>query len=170
VPTCVFGQVFAVPQHQHGPLPAGEPGQRLPDQRPERLPVRDVLVRRALGQRGRRGLPPAGTPPGPVRVDHDAPQVGVRVRAGVEPRPRPLQLDQAGLDDILRRVPVAREQHRHPQMVIAPLADISHVGERYFTRMTVIYRGNRSYRADGKLYQLSQTSTFPLWQSEGHPA
>jgi hypothetical protein len=68
--------------------------------------------------------PPASTPPGPVRVDHDAPQVGVRVRAGVEPRPGPVELDQAGLDEILCCVPVPGEQHRHPQMVIAVLADI----------------------------------------------
>ena len=45
-----------------------------------------------------------------------------------------------------------------------------HVGERYFTRMTVVDTGNRGYQAGGTQYQLPQTFTFPLWQSLGHPA
>jgi hypothetical protein len=112
------GCTFAVPQGQHGPLPPGESGQRLPDLRPERLAVRDFLVSKALRQDRRRGFPPpAGAPPGPVRVHHDAPQVGVQVRSprvGVEPRPRPVELDQAGLDQILRRgqSPVGRTAAR----------------------------------------------------------
>jgi hypothetical protein len=42
-----------------------------------------------------------------------------------------------------------------------------HAGERYFTRLTVIYTGNRSYRAGGKRYQLPQTATYPLSANGG---
>lgn len=37
-----------------------------------------------------------------------------------------------------------------------------HTGERFFTRMTLIYTGNRSYKAGGKTYHLPQTATYPL--------
>lgn len=37
-----------------------------------------------------------------------------------------------------------------------------HAGQRYFTRLTIIYTGNRTYRAGGKLYQVPQTVTYPL--------
>ena len=36
------------------------------------------------------------------------------------------------------------------------------VGEHYFTRLTIIYTGSRSYRAGGKLYYLPATTTYPL--------
>jgi len=42
-----------------------------------------------------------------------------------------------------------------------------HPGERYFTRLTIIYTGTRSYRAGGKTYHLSQTVTYPLSASGG---
>jgi hypothetical protein len=42
-----------------------------------------------------------------------------------------------------------------------------HSGERYFTRLTVIFTGSRSYRAGGKIYHLSQTVTYPLVASGG---
>ena len=42
-----------------------------------------------------------------------------------------------------------------------------HPGQRYFTRVTLIYSGNRSYQADGKQYQLPQTVTDPLSQYGG---
>jgi len=42
-----------------------------------------------------------------------------------------------------------------------------HAGERYFTRLTIIFTGNRSYRAGGKTYHLSQTATYPLVASGG---
>jgi len=38
----------------------------------------------------------------------------------------------------------------------------AHGGERYFTRLTIIYIGVRSYRAGGKTYHLPQTATYPL--------
>ncbi len=37
-----------------------------------------------------------------------------------------------------------------------------HGGERYFTRLTIIYTGSRAYRAGGKLYHLPATATDPL--------
>jgi hypothetical protein len=37
-----------------------------------------------------------------------------------------------------------------------------HVGERYFTRLTIIYTGSRAYSAGGRLYQLPVTATDPL--------
>jgi hypothetical protein len=42
-----------------------------------------------------------------------------------------------------------------------------HASERYFTRMTIIYTGNRAYRAGGKLYHLPVTVTDPLSPSGG---
>ena len=42
-----------------------------------------------------------------------------------------------------------------------------HAGERYFSEMTTIFTGNRSYTAGGKKYQLSQAMTFPLTQYGG---
>ncbi len=35
-------------------------------------------------------------------------------------------------------------------------------GERYFSRMTLVYTGSRSYTAGGKTYHLSQTVTYQL--------
>jgi hypothetical protein len=37
-----------------------------------------------------------------------------------------------------------------------------HAGQRYFTRLTIIYTGNRAYRERGKLYHLPVTVTYPL--------
>jgi hypothetical protein len=37
-----------------------------------------------------------------------------------------------------------------------------HAGQRYFTRVTIIYTGRRSYRAGGKTHHLPVTSTEPL--------
>ena len=37
-----------------------------------------------------------------------------------------------------------------------------HSGQRYFTRLTIIYTGNRTYHADGKQVQLPVTVTDPL--------
>ena len=42
----------------------------------------------------------------------------------------------------------------------APLA--GHAGERYFTRLTIIYTGSRAYSAGGKQYHLPATATDPL--------
>ena len=42
-----------------------------------------------------------------------------------------------------------------------------HAGVRYFTEMTVIFTGNRSYTAGGKAYKEPQTLTVPLLQYGG---
>ena len=59
---------------------------------------------------------------------------------------------------------VAGHGHSFPALVALwrPEPRPGHVGERYFTRLTVIYTGDRSYRAGGKLYHLPPTTTYPL--------
>jgi hypothetical protein len=42
-----------------------------------------------------------------------------------------------------------------------------HPGQRYFTRITLIYTGNRSYRAGGQVHHLPVTSTGSLSASGG---
>jgi hypothetical protein len=37
-----------------------------------------------------------------------------------------------------------------------------HSGQRYFTRLTIIYTGSRSYSAGGTVHQLPATATYPL--------
>ena len=37
-----------------------------------------------------------------------------------------------------------------------------HVGKRYFSRLTIIFTGNRAYRSQGRLVHLPATLTFPL--------
>jgi len=71
-------------------------------------------------------------------------------------------------------VPTCVGGHGHNVAALVVLWDVQpwpgHAGERYFTQMTVVHTGNRSYQAGGTLHQLPQTSTFTLWQSLGHPA
>lgn len=42
-----------------------------------------------------------------------------------------------------------------------------HAGQTYFTHMTIIFTGNHSYHAAGKLYQLPATESYPLSASGG---
>jgi len=42
-----------------------------------------------------------------------------------------------------------------------------HAGQRYFTRLTIIYTGNRSYRAGGTLHRVPLTETLPLSAAGG---
>lgn len=42
-----------------------------------------------------------------------------------------------------------------------------HPGERYFTRLTLIFTGSRSYKGGSKTYVLPPTKTFPLAASGG---
>jgi hypothetical protein len=42
-----------------------------------------------------------------------------------------------------------------------------HAGMRYFTRLTMIFTGNRGYTAGGKSYQEPQTLTWPMFQDGG---
>jgi hypothetical protein len=37
-----------------------------------------------------------------------------------------------------------------------------HPGQRYFTRLTLVYTGNRTYTAGGHQYHLPETATYPL--------
>jgi hypothetical protein len=59
---------------------------------------------------------------------------------------------------------VAGAGHSFPALVALwgtePLP--GHGGERYFTRLTLIYTGNRTYRVGNKLYSLPPTATYPL--------
>lgn len=59
---------------------------------------------------------------------------------------------------------VAGHGHSFPVLVALwrtePLP--GHAGERYFTRLTIIYTGNRTYHAGGNLYHLPVTATDPL--------
>ena len=61
--------------------------------------------------------------------------------------------------------------HGHLFPVLVVLWDVQplpgHAGERYFTELTIIATGNRSYTAGGKTYQLPQTFTIPLSQQGG---
>jgi hypothetical protein len=63
-------------------------------------------------------------------------------------------------------VPNCLSGHDHSFPAIVVLWGVQplpgHHGVRYFTRMTIIFTGNRSYRAGGKLYHLPQTATYPL--------
>jgi hypothetical protein len=56
--------------------------------------------------------------------------------------------------------------HGHSFGVLAVLWDVQpwpgHVGVRYFTRLTIIFTGNRSYTAGGKAYTEAPTLTIPL--------
>jgi hypothetical protein len=42
-----------------------------------------------------------------------------------------------------------------------------HPAERYFTRLTLIFTGSRTYKGGGKTYSLPPTKTFPLAASGG---
>jgi hypothetical protein len=64
---------------------------------------------------------------------------------------------------------VAGHGHSFPALITLWRAEPlpGHHGQRYFTRLTLIYTGNRGYQADGKQYQLPQTVTYPLSQYGG---
>ncbi|HXP19860.1 MAG TPA: hypothetical protein VN840_09475 [Streptosporangiaceae bacterium] len=72
------------------------------------------------------------------------------------------------LDDCIPNC-VGGHGHSFPALVV--LWDVQplpgHSGERYFTELTIIATGNRSYTAGGKTYQLPQTLTIPLSQHGG---
>jgi hypothetical protein len=124
-----FWQVGAVPQRHHDALLSGQCLERLAHLRGERLPVGEVFDH-GLGQVVcRRFAAPPGAPPRPVRVHHDRPQVGVRVAVKPQLRPGLVELDQARLDQVLGCVPVAGEQHRYAQVM---LAAVTHVGGELF--------------------------------------
>ncbi|SRR5216683_4033259 len=59
---------------------------------------------------------------------------------------------------------VAGHGHSFPVLVALWRAEPrpGHSGERYFTRLTIIYTGSHTYRAGGRLYHLPVTATDPL--------
>ena len=59
---------------------------------------------------------------------------------------------------------VAGHGHTFPVLVALWRAEPrpGHLGQRYFTRLTIIYTGSRTYRAGGTLHQLPATATDPL--------
>jgi hypothetical protein len=64
---------------------------------------------------------------------------------------------------------VAGHLHKFPALIALWRAEPlpGHAGLRYFTRVTIIYTGRRSYRAGGKVHHLPQTATGPLSASGG---
>lgn len=76
-----------------------------------------------------------------------------------------------GTDTFNICVPSCAAGHLHSFPVLAALWRAeplpAHPGERYFTRLTVIDTGSRSYRASGKTYHLPLTVTYPLSPSGG---
>ncbi len=68
-------------------------------------------------------------------------------------------------------VPACVQGHRHtfPALVVVWRAEPwpGHHGARYFSRMTMILPGNRSYRAGGHVYHLPVTQTGTLSASGG---
>jgi hypothetical protein len=59
--------------------------------------------------------------------------------------------------------------HSFPVLAVLWRAEpwAGHPGERYFSRITVIYSGQRTYRAGGRVHRLPATSTSPLSPSGG---
>src|ERR1700722_7909880 len=72
----------------------------------------------------------------------------------------------AGTDTFRSCIPSCAAGHLHSFPVLATLWRVQplpgHQGVRYFSRLTIIYTGSRSYRAGGKTYHLPQTATYPL--------
>jgi hypothetical protein len=64
---------------------------------------------------------------------------------------------------------VAGHGHSFPVLVALWRAEPlpGHAGQRYFTQLTLIYTGSRSYHAGGKQYSLPATATYPLSASGG---
>jgi len=59
---------------------------------------------------------------------------------------------------------VAGHFHSFPALVALWRVEAlpGHPGDRYFTRLTIIYTGSRSYMAGGHEHELPQTVTYPL--------
>jgi hypothetical protein len=77
----------------------------------------------------------------------------------------------AGVFDLNDCTPTCKTGHflRFPMLAALWRAEPlpGHPGQRYFTRLTVIYTGNRAYRARGGLHHLPATATYPLSQFGG---
>jgi hypothetical protein len=68
-------------------------------------------------------------------------------------------------------VPYCADGHFHSFPVLVALWGAEprpgHAGQTYFAHLTIIFTGNHSYRAGGKLYQLPATASYPLAASGG---
>ncbi len=68
-------------------------------------------------------------------------------------------------------VPYCADGHFHSFPVLVALWGAEprpgHAGQTYFTHLTIIFTGNHSYHAGGKLYQLPATESYPLSASGG---
>jgi hypothetical protein len=77
----------------------------------------------------------------------------------------------AGTDNFKVCIPSCTAGRRHNFPALAALWRAEplpgHPGMPYFTRLTVIYTGSRSYRAGGKTYHLPRTVTYPLSAAGG---
>jgi hypothetical protein len=77
----------------------------------------------------------------------------------------------AGISTFDDCIPSCVAGHYHQFPVLAALwraeARPGHPGQRYFTRLTIIYTGLRSYRAGGQLHVLPLTVTYPLSPAGG---
>jgi hypothetical protein len=77
----------------------------------------------------------------------------------------------SGTDTFKVCIPTCTAGHLHNFPVLAALwraeALPGHPGVRYFTRLTLIYTGSRSYHVGSKTYHLHQTVTYPLSASGG---
>ena len=77
----------------------------------------------------------------------------------------------AGVYSLNSCTPTCRAQHFVGFPMLAALWRAvpwpGHVGKRYFSRLTIIFTGNRGYRSQGKVVHLPATLTFPLSASGG---
>jgi hypothetical protein len=77
----------------------------------------------------------------------------------------------AGINTFDDCIPNCAEGHFHSFPVLAALWRAEpwpgHTAQRYFTRLTLIYTGPRSYRAGGKLHVLPVTVTYPMSSGGG---
>jgi hypothetical protein len=76
-----------------------------------------------------------------------------------------------GISTLRDCVPSCPGGHGHSFPVLVALWHAEplpgHAGEHYFSQLTLIYTGSRTYRAGGKLYQLPVTATDPLSSDGG---
>ena len=72
----------------------------------------------------------------------------------------------AGINTFDDCIPSCAAGHFHSFPVLAALWRAEpwpgHPAQRYFTRLTLIYTGPRSYRAGGRLHRIPVTVTYPL--------
>jgi hypothetical protein len=101
-------------------------------------------------------------------TDHDPAQVRVRVAVNlIDPGPGPVQLDQAGLHQVLGRVSVPGEQDRDPQV---PLTARSH--ERGETHLNAVITRHHAFSPPSKGSQAAKPEVLSVsvTRNTPHPA